>query len=170
MLSHHCRARSYLLEPTDYILLFPLLARRKYLPVFIAYLVKVNGISRRLEPVGLEPTTIWLQIKRSIQLELWPQVGEVCSPLRFKEKICLITNNFSDFNDCKQLFLLLIKKCYIYYLSFGAGEGTWTHTLSPRLLGAVCLPIPTRPHIRLIYVLMEPSTTHNFILRNLTKL
>ena len=52
------------------------------------------------------------------------QIGEVCSPLRFKEKICLITNNFSDFNDCKQLFLLLIKKCYIYYLSFGAGEGT----------------------------------------------
>ena len=52
------------------------------------------------------------------------QIGEVCSPLRFKEKICLITNNFSDFNDCKQLFLLLIKKYYIYFLSFGAGEGT----------------------------------------------
>ena len=31
----------------------------------------------------------------------------------FKETIYLITNNLSDFNNYKQLFLLLIKKYYI---------------------------------------------------------
>ena len=43
-------------------------------------------------------------------------IGEVVqsSPF-FKETIYLITNNLSDFNDYKQLFLLLIKKYYILF-------------------------------------------------------